>query len=102
MNSVPGGPSYLWEAGIVSLAHWSSFDRQICIVPYSDTMCNCNIYMIYSLYCITMWQQSLYYVYNLIETLKKKAISKQLYTLEYVTWSHKAKTSVNSILMEVF
>ena len=53
--------------------------------------------MIYSQYCITKWQQSLYYMYNLIATLKKKAISKQFYTLEYVTWTHKAKKYVNSI-----
>ena len=49
-----------------------------------------------------MLQQSLYYMYHLIATLKKKAISKQFYTFEYVTWPHKAKTYVNSILMEVF
>jgi hypothetical protein len=28
----------LCEAGIVSLAHWSSLDRQICIVSYGDTI----------------------------------------------------------------
>ena len=53
-------------------------------------------------YCITIWQQSLYYITHLIATLKKKAISKQLYTLEYVTWPHEAKTYVNSTLMEGF
>ena len=58
--------------------------------------------MIYSRYCKTIWQQSLCCMYHLIATLKKKAISKQFYTLEYVTWPHEAKTYVNSILMEVF
>ena len=41
-------------------------------------------------------------MYHLIATLKNQAISKQLYELEYLTWPHKAKTYVNSILMEVF
>ena len=82
----------------MSLAHWSSLDS---ILSYSDTILSMQ-YMIYSQYCITMLQQSLYYMYHLIATLKKKAISKQLYTLEYVTWPHKAKTYLNSILMEMF
>ena len=56
--------------------------------------------MIYSQYCI--WQQTLYYMHHLIATLKKNAIFKQFYTLEYVTWPHEAQTYVNSILMEVY
>ena len=56
--------------------------------------------MIYSQYCITIWQQSLNYMYHLIATLKEKTTSKQFYTFE--TWPHEAKTYVNSILMEVF
>jgi hypothetical protein len=57
--------------------------------------------MIYSQYYITIWQQSLYYMYHLIATLKKKGISKECYTLEYVTWPHEVKKYVNIILIEV-
>ena len=83
----------------MSLAHWID---KYALYPILIQLCQCNIYMIYSQYCITIWHPSLYYMYHLIATLKKKAISKQFYTLEYVTWPHEAKTYVNSILMEVF
>ena len=100
MNSVPGGPSYLWEAGIVSLAHWSSFDRQICIVSSSDTIV--SMQYLFDIFTVLYYNMEKVIMYHLIATLKKKAISKQFYTLEYVTWPHKAKIYVNSILMEVF
>ena len=78
-----------YDSGIVSLAHWSSLNGQICI---EIQLCQCNIYVIYSQYCIKIWQQYLYCMYHLIATLKNKAISKQFYTFEYVPWPHEAKT----------
>ena len=72
----------------MSLAHWSSLNGQIYI---EIQLYQCNIYVIYSQYCIKIWQQYLYCMYHLIAALKKEAFSKQLYTFEYVTWPHKAK-----------
>ena len=40
-------------------------------------------------------------MYHRIATLKRKAFSKQLYLLEYVTWPSEAKTYVNNILIEL-
>ena len=54
--------------------------------------------MIYSQYCITIWQQSILHVPANCN-LKKEAISELFYTFEYVTWPHEAKAYVNSILM---
>ena len=58
-------------------AHW------IDILFWYD--CVNAIFIWHSQYCITIWQQSLYCMYHLIANLKKKAISKQFFTVEYVT-----------------
>ena len=36
---------WLWEAGIVSVAHWSSLDRKICIVSYTDRIASIMQYL---------------------------------------------------------
>ena len=85
----------------MSLAHCSSLDRQICIVSYSDTIVSmqylCDIFKVLSYNMATV-----FVLYLPPTPLKNKAISKQFYTYLHMFWPHKAKTYVNSILMELF
>ena len=78
-------------------------DRQLCFVYDLIWLCQCNIYDIFTIFYYNM-EKSLYCMFHTIASYLKGNYfyTIYIYTLEYVTWPHEAKTYVNSLLMEVF
>ena len=75
----------------MSLSHWSSLDRHICIVSYADTIV--SMQYLYDIFTV---------LYHSMATAFILYVPPTNFTFEYVTWPHEAKTYVNSILNEVF
>ena len=77
----------------MSLAPWSSLDRQICIVSYSDTIV--SMQYLYDIFTVLYYNMATVFILYVPPNCNFKKES-------YLTWPYKAKTYVNSILMEVF
>ena len=86
---------WLWEAACKFSpigAHW--IDKCVLYPILIPWLCQCNTYMIYSQYCITIWQQTSYCMYHKIVTylgtkhpklyFKKGGRENIFYTIKYI------------------